>query len=591
MSISFSCECGKKLAAKDGFAGRRLKCPGCGTSLTIPHRRAAATQLAGAAAGSGVATQKDVRTVLASSEFVHFACTCGRKMRARLADVGQDIDCPRCGQEMAIPAAHGKVPVTTNGGPHKVTQPNKTAAPVNAAAPKTPPVTKRIDPIPPLTARAPMAPATTRTIQASGASAGKILPASAPKTSAAPRTIKAPIEAGPMPNDSLLTQHLTPWRDAEAQRQAGKPPKEPRVHSRWLLPLAALLVLGLIAGEWYLVEASRGNPRPEAEPQLGSLALIPAKAVSVTTFRVADILHDKKRPEDGFTALVKEHLNRIDLKWEHKDLERVIVLLMEFDIARAPRKLEPLGAGMPGKGGKGGKGDKGGQSVDPKTKDPTTDQVIIFQTRQPFGEHDVLLRVLGSINYIRTQVGRHGYWQSNLLGEKAVYFIDAQTFAFGEIAAIEHFVREQSVEGLPPALESFGKAALQHDFVVGLNLTTQTPFGPKEAIPPLKAFRSAEVVRDDDRLGQSKEPTWMVRLVYANPKAAEAARKALDQFKVPADAMNLSGSTLQVTLQVRGGNDAEVAAVLGAVQGVVNRNSTLRIRESGNRPGPLGPPK
>jgi hypothetical protein len=152
-------------------------------------------------------------------------------------------------------------------------------------------------------------------------------------------------------------------------------------------------------------------------------------------------------------------------------------------------------------------------------------------------------------------------------------------------------VREQSVEGLPPALESFGNAALQHDFVVGLNLTTQTPFGPKEAIPPLKAFRSAEVVRDDDRLGQSKEPTWMVRLVYANAKAAEAARKALDQLKVPADAMNLSGSTLQVTLQVRGGNDAEVAAVLGAVQGVVNRNSTLRIRESGSRSGPLGPLK
>jgi hypothetical protein len=83
----------------------------------------------------------------------------------------------------------------------------------------------------------------------------------------------------------------------------------------------------------------------------------------------------------------------------------------------------------------------------------------------------------------------------------------------------------------------------------------------------------------------------MVRLVYANAKAAEAARKALDQLKVPADAMNLSGSTLQVTLQVKGGNDAEVAAVLGAVQGVVNRNSTLRIRESGNRSGPLGPPK
>ena len=52
MSISFSCECGKKLAAKDNFAGRRLKCPGCGKSLTIPQHRAVVTQLASAGASA-----------------------------------------------------------------------------------------------------------------------------------------------------------------------------------------------------------------------------------------------------------------------------------------------------------------------------------------------------------------------------------------------------------------------------------------------------------------------------------------------------------------------------------------------------------
>jgi hypothetical protein len=37
MAIEFNCTCGKTLAAKDEFAGRKLRCPKCHTILTIPQ--------------------------------------------------------------------------------------------------------------------------------------------------------------------------------------------------------------------------------------------------------------------------------------------------------------------------------------------------------------------------------------------------------------------------------------------------------------------------------------------------------------------------------------------------------------------------
>jgi hypothetical protein len=36
MAISLTCECGKKLGVKDEMAGKKVKCPGCGTVLTVP---------------------------------------------------------------------------------------------------------------------------------------------------------------------------------------------------------------------------------------------------------------------------------------------------------------------------------------------------------------------------------------------------------------------------------------------------------------------------------------------------------------------------------------------------------------------------
>ena len=41
MAITFACECGKQMQAKDEFAGRRMKCPACQRVVTIPGAVAA----------------------------------------------------------------------------------------------------------------------------------------------------------------------------------------------------------------------------------------------------------------------------------------------------------------------------------------------------------------------------------------------------------------------------------------------------------------------------------------------------------------------------------------------------------------------
>jgi DNA-directed RNA polymerase subunit RPC12/RpoP len=598
MSISFNCECGKKLAAKDSFAGRRLKCPGCGRSLTIPAARAVATQLA--EAGVSARRGRGAIAIRTSPGFVHFACDdCGRKMRARLTDVGKDIDCPRCGVEMAIPLTDGAAAAIANGGapvkahtppPVKVAAtpppvkmaamppPVKVAAtppPVKVAA--MPPVTKRIEPMPPLPARSPVAPATTRSAPAPAPMTAKSVPLADPHTSLstpAPLTDKAAVF--PIRGDSLLSQHLTPWRDDEARRRSGTPPPEPKVvRGRWLLPFAVLVVLALLALEWYLVQESHARPGAGVEPGMGPLALIPTKAVEVTTFRV-DATDKELRAE---AKAIWDGLRAKNFEWSLKDLERCTVILMEPDPRHAPREpAGPIAAG-------GGK-----KPPDPKAKAPTTDQVAIIQTRQPYIEQDVLLRVLMSGHgYYHQRVGKRGYWRpSPWTPDRAVYFIDAHTFVFGDIASIDNFVRAQSLGGLPAALETTAEAALKHDFVVGVNLTELTPFAAKATIPALKAFRSAVVTRDDPRDGQTKT-RWVLRMTYAKSDAAEAARKSLDEFKIPAESVELLGPTLQVTLETSA-SDPNLEGLLASVVGIVQRTSALRQRET-FRPGPLGPPK
>jgi uncharacterized protein YxjI len=44
MPILLSCECGKKLRTRDELAGKKIKCPGCGTKLRVPAAEAPAVE-------------------------------------------------------------------------------------------------------------------------------------------------------------------------------------------------------------------------------------------------------------------------------------------------------------------------------------------------------------------------------------------------------------------------------------------------------------------------------------------------------------------------------------------------------------------
>src|SRR5436189_6455180 len=57
MAIQFACPCGKPLQARDDFAGRKMRCPACGSVLTIPSPGGSTPSIATAASvGSTPAT-------------------------------------------------------------------------------------------------------------------------------------------------------------------------------------------------------------------------------------------------------------------------------------------------------------------------------------------------------------------------------------------------------------------------------------------------------------------------------------------------------------------------------------------------------
>ncbi len=105
MPIAFGChQCGKQLQARDEFAGRRLKCPGCGTILTIPG---------GAAAAPPPMLQESPPpppSSPAAPAVVTFVCVCGRRMKARIADAGSEVECPDCSRSLVIPSEDTDVP-------------------------------------------------------------------------------------------------------------------------------------------------------------------------------------------------------------------------------------------------------------------------------------------------------------------------------------------------------------------------------------------------------------------------------------------------------------------------------------------------
>ncbi|MCC6416798.1 MAG: hypothetical protein IT429_00960 [Gemmataceae bacterium] len=132
MPISFGCTCGKQLQAKDEFAGKRMKCPGCGRILTIPGSPATPPpepepeppilQIARRPAPPfeeppllhlvrhepPPAAAAPAPSVLPAPGrvLVGFVCICGRRMKSFHEHAGEEVECPDCGRELTVPHAN-----------------------------------------------------------------------------------------------------------------------------------------------------------------------------------------------------------------------------------------------------------------------------------------------------------------------------------------------------------------------------------------------------------------------------------------------------------------------------------------------------
>src|SRR5258708_15358577 len=98
MSIAFKCtSCGRGLRANPEMVGKRTKCPGCATILTIPGAEAPAAAPKPAASKTSPAAAP-VGAVLACE-------ACGTKVRARPEWAGKAIKCPNCQGRIQVPGA------------------------------------------------------------------------------------------------------------------------------------------------------------------------------------------------------------------------------------------------------------------------------------------------------------------------------------------------------------------------------------------------------------------------------------------------------------------------------------------------------
>ncbi|MEZ6117348.1 MAG: hypothetical protein R3C28_12335 [Pirellulaceae bacterium] len=95
MPIQVKCSCGKSLAVPDKYAGKRIKCPGCESALTVPAQTAAAKPAA-----------------------ISVKCKCGKTLGVKPELAGKKVKCPTCQAVLAIPAV-AAVGATTSGSQAK----------------------------------------------------------------------------------------------------------------------------------------------------------------------------------------------------------------------------------------------------------------------------------------------------------------------------------------------------------------------------------------------------------------------------------------------------------------------------------------
>jgi Protein of unknown function (DUF1559) len=89
--IILNCDCGKKLQVGDDMAGRRAKCPACGTILAIAAPVAAAP-------------------VAIAPATIRCVCQCGKTLQVRAEHAGRNVRCPACQSVLTVPGIVAAVP-------------------------------------------------------------------------------------------------------------------------------------------------------------------------------------------------------------------------------------------------------------------------------------------------------------------------------------------------------------------------------------------------------------------------------------------------------------------------------------------------
>lgn len=98
-SIRTACACGRDIKVSRQYAGRTVRCPGCGRPVVIPQQ----TDFFGPAAQElGTASPQPAQ---ASNHSIRFACSCGKKIRVPAKYAGRFGKCPQCGSRLRIPPA------------------------------------------------------------------------------------------------------------------------------------------------------------------------------------------------------------------------------------------------------------------------------------------------------------------------------------------------------------------------------------------------------------------------------------------------------------------------------------------------------
>jgi len=99
MSLEVACKCGQRFKADQRLAGKKVKCPNCGSPLAIPAATAPATAALPARAPAAKASEPQPLIV---------ACACGARFQAKPELAGRRVACPSCKQPLAIPTAQSK---------------------------------------------------------------------------------------------------------------------------------------------------------------------------------------------------------------------------------------------------------------------------------------------------------------------------------------------------------------------------------------------------------------------------------------------------------------------------------------------------